>query len=229
MKIKICFYPFAIMGLLLMLVVSCKKDDNNDNPTVAGTVKDIDGNFYHTVTIGKQVWMVENLKTTRYNDSTSIPLVTIGWSNLITPGYCWYNNDIRNQNIYGALYNWHAVGTGKLAPIGWHVPTDAEWTNLITFLGGDSIAPGKLKEAGTNHWAVHNKDATNETGFTWLPGGHRSWGGSFAYINSYGDIWSSSTEQDVLAWGRSLYSNASYIDRGGPYKRTGMSVRCLKN
>ncbi|MDD4729737.1 MAG: FISUMP domain-containing protein, partial [Dysgonamonadaceae bacterium] len=100
------------------------------------TVTDIDDNVYHTVTIGTQVWMVENLKTTKYNDGTSIPLVSDGtaWSNLATPGYCFYNNDAANKSTYGALYNWFTVNTNKLAPTGWHVPTDAESTTLENYL-----------------------------------------------------------------------------------------------
>ena len=117
-----------------------------------GTVTDIDGNVYHTVTIGTQTWMVENLKTTKYNDGTAIPLVTdsTAWLNLTTPGYCWYNNDAATyKNTYGALYNWFTVNTSKLAPSGWHVPTDAEWTTLITYLGGETVAGGQMKSTGT--------------------------------------------------------------------------------
>ena len=113
--------------------------------TATPNVVDIDGNVYHTVTIGTQVWMVENLKTTKYNDGTAIPLVTdnTAWGALTTPGYCWYNNDSATyKNTYGALYNWYAVNTGKLAPTGWHVPTDSEWTVLTTYLGGQSVAGG---------------------------------------------------------------------------------------
>jgi len=112
-----------------------------------GTITDIDGNYYTTVTIGTQVWMVENLKTTKYNDGTGIPLVTDNtvWCNLSTPGYCWYNNDETTyKNPYGALYNWHTVHTGKLCPSGWHVPTDSEWITLTSYFGGMNTAD-KLK------------------------------------------------------------------------------------
>ena len=112
-------------------------------------INDIDGNAYNKVTIGRQTWLVENLRTTKYNDGTLIPLVqdNTAWSNLITPGYCWFDNDeVANKNPYGALYNWYAVNTGKLCPSGWHVPTDTEWTTLIDNLGGLDVAGGKLKE-----------------------------------------------------------------------------------
>jgi uncharacterized protein (TIGR02145 family) len=138
------------------------------------TVTDIDGNIYHTVTIGTQVWMVENLKTTKYRNGDPIPNVTgNAWAALTTGAYCWYNNDAATYKAtYGALYNWYAVADSRnIAPTGWHVPTDAEWTTLTTFLGGESVAGGKLKETGTNHWTSPNTGATNETGFTALPGG----------------------------------------------------------
>lgn len=166
----------------------------------SGTVTDSDGNVYNTVTIGTQVWMAENLRTTKYKDNTAIPLVTdnTAWTNLSTPGYCWYNNDAAtNKSTYGALYNWYTVNTGKLCPTGWHVPTDAEWSTLTTCLGGVGVAGGKLKEAGTSHWMSPNVGATNETGFTALPSGYRYAGGTFEY-NGLGGWWWSSTESSLL-------------------------------
>jgi len=116
--------------------------------------------------------MGENLKTTHFNDGTAIPMVTNAteWGNLLTPGYCWYeNNETVNKDTYGALYNWPSVSSGKLCPAGWHVPSDADWTVLTQNLGGISFAGSKLKEAGTTHWIAPNLAATNETGFTALP------------------------------------------------------------
>ncbi|MCB9001260.1 MAG: fibrobacter succinogenes major paralogous domain-containing protein [Bacteroidales bacterium] len=167
--------------------------------TTNGTVTDIDGNTYITVTIGNQVWMAENLKTTHYNDGTAIPNVTDGneWAALTTGAYCWYSNATAYKDTYGALYNWYAVNTGKLAPTGWHVATDAEWTTLTTYLGGESVAGGKLKETDTTHWASPNTGATNETGFTALPGGYRGRGGAFGGIGGYG-YWWSATEFEYL-------------------------------
>jgi len=118
----------------------------------AQTVKDIDGNVYNTITIGTQVWMAENLKTTKFDDSTAIPLRLDNkdWKALFTPAYFCYDNDENaNINTYGALYNWYAVSTNKLCPAGWHIPDDAEWTTLIKKLkGGERVAGGKLKETG---------------------------------------------------------------------------------
>jgi uncharacterized protein (TIGR02145 family) len=196
-----------------------------------GTVSDIDGNVYHTVTIGTQIWMVENLRTTKYNDGTAIPLVTdnAAWAALTTPGYCWYNNDAPTYGTtYGALYNWYAVNTGKLAPTGWHVPTDSEWTVLITYLGGDSIAGGKLKEVGTAHWAGPNKGATNTSGFTALPSGNRLAIGTFDYIGGTGIWWSSTANNAATSYYRSMGFNSGDVGHNSFDNIFGFSVRCVK-
>jgi uncharacterized protein (TIGR02145 family) len=141
---------------------------------IGEVVTDIDGNVYNTVTIGDQVWMAENLKTTKLNDGTSISnaIDNIAWASLSTPGYCWFINNRATYEIYGALYNWYAVYTDKLCPTGWHVPSNSEWTTLTDHLGGAEVAGGKLKESGSSHWASPNTGATNVTGFTALPGGY---------------------------------------------------------
>jgi len=202
------------------------------NGSSGETVSDIDGNVYHTVTIGTQVWMVENLKTTKYNDGTAIPLVTDGtaWSNLTTPGYCWYNNDAATyKTTYGALYNWYAVHTEKLCPTGWHVPTDGELTTLTDFLGGELIAGGKMKETGTTHWLSPNTGATNESGFTAVPTGVRYGGGGFDGIGSWCQMWSSFEYSTIYAWYRSLVYNGSNVVRNYGYKTAGYPVRCLRD
>jgi uncharacterized protein (TIGR02145 family) len=180
---------------------------------------------------------VENLKTTKYNDGNAIPLVTdlAVWVSLSTPGYCWYENDAATyKTTYGALYNWYTVNTGKLAPTGWHVPTDAEWTTLTTYLGGESVAGGKLKstgtiEAGNGLWYSPNDGATNETGFTAVPGGRRDSYGSFEYVGYYGDWWSSSETIMVWAAGRYMVYSDSDVNRNEFYKSSGFSVRCLRD
>ena len=206
-------------------------------PPNGGIVTDVDGNIYHTVTIGTQVWLAENLKTTKYRDGTTIPNVSINslWSNLTTGAYCDYNNTQSNSNIYGKLYNWHAVADNhNIAPIGWHVPTDSEWTTLINYLGGESIAGGKLKEIETTHWAAPNLGATNETSFTGLPGGYRSdINSSFNLLNSYGGWWSntqSNTNSSTnYAWYRSMNYNESNVGRGSGEKKRGYSIRCIRD
>jgi uncharacterized protein (TIGR02145 family) len=220
--------------LFIILIHSCEKDDKKP-------IKDGDNNIYTSVKIGTQEWLIENLRTTKYNDGTSIPHVTnaAAWKNLSTPAYCWYNNDaaisqndvsITYGDIYGAMYNWEAVNTDKLCPLGWHVPTDAEWTTLTNYLGGESIAGGKLKEAGTIHWNNPNTEATNETIFTALPGGIRIDDGTFDKVEQIGFWWSSTTSEEIYnAWGYSMWYSASYNHRASVRKKWGISVRCLKD
>jgi len=205
------------------------------NKTVTFTFtecKDGDNNYYPVVTINTQVWMAENLKTTKYRDgSTAIPLVTgnTDWGNLTSPGYCWYDNNIANKDTYGALYNWYTVNTGNLCPTGWHVPTDTEWTTLTTYLGGISVAVGKLKETSTIHWLSPNTGATNESGFTSLPGCARGINGLFGSIGDYGSWWSLSEYDSADAWSRYWYHDDSEVGRSYDNKHYGFSVRCLKD
>ena len=199
-----------------------------------GTVEDSDGNVYTTDTIGTQIWMGENLKTTHYNDGASIPYVTSDsdWRNRTLPGYCWYNDDLFTyKNTYGALYNWYTVNTGKLCPTGWHIPTDADWTILTTFLGGAEVAGGKLKEAGTQHWIEPNTYATNETGFTALPAGIRGVDenanyGEMGYSTCW---WSSSEHSQSEALTRAIFNNSDDIYDPAHRKSQGYSVRCVKD
>jgi uncharacterized protein (TIGR02145 family) len=195
-------------------------------------IADIDGNYYNVVTIGTQTWMAGNLKTTKYSNGTSIPLVTdnTAWSILTTPGYCWYNNnEATYKATYGALYNWYTASTGNLCPTGWHVPADFEFTTFTTYLGGESVAGGKLKETGTTHWISPNIGATNETGFTALPGGGRFSNGTFAYIGNYGYWWSITEYTTDLAWYRATLFNFLVVGRNPHDKEVGFSVRCLKD
>jgi uncharacterized protein (TIGR02145 family) len=195
--------------------------------------KDIDGNHYNAIKIGNQIWMAENLKTTKFNDGNPIPLVTDNaeWASLSSPAYCWYENDQATYGqTYGALYNWYAVNTGKLCPTGWHVSTDADWTTLIDYLGGVMVAGGKLKESGTTHWSSPNEGATNESGFTALPGG-----GRFALIGNFRNagivgFWWGSTEYDTdSSWHYYLHYESPIVARMTYFKVVGYSVRCLKD
>ena len=192
---------------------------------------DADGNEYKTVIIGTQTWMAENLKTTSYNDGTAIPLVTDGteWGALTTPAYCFYNNDEATYgDTYGALYNFYAASNADLCPDGWHVPNASEWATLTTYLGGDSIAGGELKETGLSHWLSPNTGATNESGFTALPGGLRSWNGDFKFITEYGN-WGSSIEENFLWVSRRIGFSRASIPRLDRYKENGYSIRCIKD
>jgi len=216
-----------IMASVFSLVIGC---GNNPTQPAPGLV-DIDGNVYHTVKIGTQVWMAENLKTTKFNDGTVIPLVTdsIAWSNLKTPGYCWYDDSDSYKATYGALYNWYAVNTGKLAPTGWHVPTDSEWTVLTTFLGGTNVAGGKLKDTGTAYWDSPNTGATDEYGFTALPGGCRIFTGPFYYAGSLCYWWSATAHDATSAQDRALVSDNTYVGVYFNDYQYGLSVRCVRD
>ena len=204
---KLFSYIFFISIIIFAVFTACEKTDDPIDTDKEITCKDADGNVYKTVKIGTQVWMAENLKTTKYNDGAEIPNVTgnVEWSNLSTGAYCNYNNADSNAVIYGRLYNWAAVGTGKLAPAGWHVATDEDYTILTNFLGGESAADGKLKETGTAHWVATNKSVDNSTGFTALPGGFRWIDGKFDKICYNGCWWTSSVNESATAWGRFMY------------------------
>lgn len=209
--------------------------DDKSFTTASASVTDGDGNTYRVIQIGTQYWLSENLRTTKYNDGTAIPLVTDGstWGALTSPAYCWYNNDAAGYGAtYGALYNWYTVssaanGGKNICPVGWHVPTDTEWTTLTTYLGGLAVAGGKLKETGTTHWTSPNTGATNSSGFTALPGGYRTT--SFSYIGQRGYWWSSTESNPTNGIYRSLVYNQASVTTGNIAKTRGCSVRCIKD
>lgn len=194
-------------------------------------ITDIDGNTYNVIKIGFQCWMDENLTATKYNDGSDIPLVTdqSAWGNLTSPGYCWYNNDPVTGNTYGALYNWHTVNTGNLCPNGWRVPSIEDWELLISYVGDINIVGGKLKETGTEHWNYPNTGATNETGFTALPGGIRELT-EFDRIRNYGHWWSATPSVTTnQAWYVMITTGGAYIQLNSYLMKYGFSVRCMKD
>ena len=208
------------------------------------TVTDIDGNVYHTVTIGTQTWMVENLKTTRYRNGDSIANVTVfdKWPKLTTGAFTCWGRDLRTIDEFGLIYNWYAINDNrKIAPIGWHVPTDAEWRTLIEFLGGTSVAGGKLKETGFKHWSPpfvrwdgNVPPATNDWGFSALGGGALAqWGNSNEYSIGYGGIygywWAANEYNSVDAWYTGMRYNSITAGTSNAEKWEGLSVRCLKD
>ena len=200
---------------------------------VTRTVTDIDGNVYRTVKIGGCWWTAENLKVIHYRYGDAIPHVTENteWANLETGAYCAYDNDESNAGIYGCLYNWYAVKDSRnLAPEGWHVPADWEWQILVDFLEGGSNAGRKLKEAGTAHWDSLNNRATDESGFTALPGGYRlGHDGLFSGINSLAYFWSATEYSSENAFDRNLYSGGSDIYRSFNQTQYGFSVRLIRD
>ena len=185
-----------------------------------------------TIVIGTQQWMEKNLEVVTYRNGDIIPQVTdpAAWAALTTGAWCYYNNDPLNGAIYGKLYNWYAVNDPRgLAPTGWHIPTDAEWTTLETTLGGDPVAGGKMKVAGTTSWTTPNTGATNESGFAGLPGGYRTNNGTFSNVGTNGYWWSSAESSTTFAWLRNLFYSSGIIYRFIFNKKFGFSVRCLRD
>lgn len=232
-KIKMWCYSACILCLSSVLTTGCKKDDNGITAAPQVTVSDLDGNVYHTITIGTQVWMVENLNVTHYRNGDPIPNVTdtTVWANLTTGAYCDYDNTPGNSATYGRFYNWYAINDGRtIAPIGWHVPTDADWTTLTSYFGADSIAGGKLKTAGTTLWQTPNAGATNESGFKGLPAGSRDINGLFSHTGLDAYWWSSTLYGSTgKAWYRNLNYNYAGVVRVSSNRANGYSVRCVKD
>ena len=221
---------FLILLSLAVLSIQAQRSSNAGEETV----KDCDGNIYHTIKIGTQTWLVENLKTTKYRDCTPIPNVKddAAWGLLTGGAYCNYKNIEKNADIYGRLYNWHVIKDSRgIAPAGWHVPTNDDYKILVTFLGGEAVAGGKLKEAGFAHWPSPNTDASNSSGFTGLPGGNRAKSGSFYALGQYGYLWTATVAGDTTkAMNRHLvlYSGALEDDFRDT-KLAGFSIRCIKD
>ena len=216
----------AALTVLATIISGCG-DDEPKPPSLT----DIDGNVYETVAIGNQVWMAENLQVAKYNDGSPIPYVTNDddVSILTTGAYTWYDKNPANRFTYGALYNWHSVSSGNLCPIGWHVPSDAEWTTLINFLGGEDIAGGKLKDIGTSHWSAPNQDATNDSGFTALPAGYLFDNGNYNSLGNITHWWSSTESGGDSAWDRYVYFQNGNAIKGDYSKQVFFSCRCLKD
>jgi uncharacterized protein (TIGR02145 family) len=222
----------TVLVFLLVLTNSCKKDDNKiiDLSKVPKTVMDIDSNIYHTVIIGLQVWMVENLRVTHFRNGDSIPNIIDNTEWAYAGGaYCNYNHDVKNSILYGRLYNWAAVSNSrKIAPIGWHVASDAEWSILLNYLGGAEIAGGKLKDTVTIHWLSPNVGATNEKGFTALPAGMRNhMGGGFEALGKMGGWWTSTGDFYYASVYSILNENTKLVRNYGGLKASGFSVRCI--
>ena len=198
------------------------------------SITDIEGNSYPLVTICNQTWTKTNLNVSKYRNGDIIPQVTDAtqWAALTTGAWCYYANISSNGITYGKLYNWYAVNDARgLAPAGYHIPTDAEWTSLTTCLGGETIAGGKMKSTDTSLWQSPNTNATNSSNFTGLPSGIRNNINNitFSSINQYTGFWSVTENNTSLAWYRALGFNGGNVQRGIDTKQTGLSVRCLKD
>jgi len=231
-KQNILKFPLLLMGIFLFLLSSCSKSDDNSNSNKFGAFSDSrDGYVYKTVKIGNQTWLAENM---RYLPSV-VPSAT---GSEITPHY--YVYDFEGTNVtdakatfnyatYGVLYNREAALT--CCPNGWHLPSKAEWDQLIDFLGGETIAGGKLKEMGLVHWNSPNTGATDEVGFTALPGGFRNFNGGYGFIGNAGGFWTSSLldadfaiYKNLPASNGQVFQSTTLVNMG-----IGMTVRCIKN
>ena len=218
------FIPIIILSIILQ---SCSTQ--NPNPNNNGS----NNTSLPTVTICSQVWMTKNLDVSTYRNGDAIPQVIdpTAWANLTTGAWCYYNNDAANGPIYGKLYNWYAVNDVRgLAPTGYHVPSDAEWTTLETCFGGSSVAGGAMKEIGTTHWLSPNTGATNSSGFAGLPGGFRGSGNAtFNLIGNNGYWWSSTELNTSIVGTRVLSCSVSFVGSFNYDEAFGFSVRCLRD
>lgn len=204
--------------------------------TTLAPITDVDGNSYNIRTIGTQIWMTENLKTARYNNGDPIPNVadSLTWNHLATGAYCVYDNNSENSVVYGKLYNWYAVNEDrKLCPTGWHPATPSEWGTLLTFAGWDNQTGGKLKETGVAHWDYPNTGATNETGFTAIPGGYRFPQG-FRDLHIAGVWWVAknplfveNSVTQLFLWNNR--SDFTFLGTNISDKVNGHAVRCIKD
>lgn len=213
--------------MIVLFITSCKKEKTT---VVELRPVDADGNVYDTVRIGTQLWMKENLRTTKYNDGTTIPtnLTNADWQSNTTGACALYNNDTSYNRIYGKLYNWYAVNTGKLAPKGWHIPTEAEWRTLVDFISDSSNASDKMKS--TNLWAAWpGITNTNSSGFTGLPAGFKTTMGDYINLTASTGYWSSTEKPFNYVFSLGLAYSYSNVDYYIGYKANGLSVRCIKD
>jgi uncharacterized protein (TIGR02145 family) len=229
-------FAIALGGKSCTITIAVDEITQNPTSGYGPNITDAENNTYKTVFIGTQQWMAENLKVSKYSDGTTIPNITDNtqWQNNTTGAWAYYNNDAAKNAKYGKLYNWYAVSkttnsNKNVCPTGWHVPSDAEWTVLTDYLGGESVAGGKLKEVGTSNWNNPNTDATNTSLFTGLPGGSRYYSGNYNNIGYNGNWWSSTEDDANNAWNRGLSSYYGGAYRSGSSKEDGFSVRCLRD
>ncbi len=224
-----------IILFLLLIAFPCSLIFAQDK---AETVTDIDGNVYKTVIIGNQTWMAENLKVTKYSNGEPIPNIKEAdkWRQQINDGaYCWYDNNISNKEIFGALYNWYAVSQlspdKRLAPAGWHIPSKEEWQILIDFIGGAEVGGGKLKETGIKHWVLLNEGATDDYGFNAQPSGIRfiGIGTKFTDINIVSWWWASSNRSLFKSDYVSISNRVASISISEINPCNGFAVRCIKD
>ena len=213
MCLRIFLFAIIVMSFMFSPIIA---QDNNSNY-----------NEFESVKIGSHIWMKNNLNVDHYTNGDLIPEVknSKAWMYMKTGAWCYYNNSSKTGAKFGKLYNWYAVNDSRgLAPAGWHIPTDEEWTELENHLGGGEVCGGKLKESGILHWLKPNTGATDESGFNGIPGGYRDYEGTFYGLGSYGGWWSSSEGGTVEAWGRGLNHDRANIYRYDYDMANGFSI-----
>lgn len=235
LKRHICF---GIWFLLLALsLTQCENESFSSNGEIDytghfGTIADINGNVYQIFGIGTQIWMAQNLRTSRLNNSVKINLVIDNnqWKSLNQPGYCWYKNDSIKNERFGALYNFFAVETGLLCPTGWHVPTRYDWNVLIRSLGGENVAGGKMKSYYSGFWS-YPPDFSNRPGFSAIPGGYRSSVSNrqFTSIDTAGYWWTLNSDSDSGNYSIILKALNASVYSSHLSNNDGLSIRCIKN
>lgn len=213
------------VAILLTVVLSaCKKEKT--------TLTDIEGNTYKTITIGGSTWMAEDLRTTKFRDGSSIPLVATGdpWEMTTSAAYNNVNNSADNALVYGRLYNWYTVNDSRgICPTGWHVPSNEEFTAMTTALGGSDVAGGKMKEAGTSHWLEPNTAATNSSGFTSRGSGYINYLGEYKDFKAFAGYWTTMQQAPNHAYFRGFLFNSGVSDNYAVDKHTGLLIRCVKD
>ncbi len=244
-NIKRLQFVILVCVLFSTGISGCKKTDKiiQEQPGIIfnseityGILTDQNGIAYKTVTIGKQTWMAENLKTKNYRNGEPIELITMNhdWEATSTGAYCFYNNDEDSSKpLYGALYNWQAVDDSRnIAPVGWHIPSDAEWLTLVEYLANPATSGARLKETGNSHWNSPDtkpfEEATNATGFTALPGGSRNYNGEFTGKGQSG-LWWTATGVNFNAWLWTMHYSNGFVGSSQIDKKSGFSVRCIKD
>jgi uncharacterized protein (TIGR02145 family) len=233
-KNRVWFILMVLVGFILILIYNCKKTDPAQQEIKPSSIIDGEGNIYGNIKIGTQIWLTENLKTTKYSNGD--PIGTTASADLdihdeVIPKYEWaYNGNEDNVATYGRLYTWYTIADPRgVCPTGWHVPSDDEWLTLENYLGGYKIAGGKLKETGTTHWTTPNYVATNESGFTALPNGWRHFGLTFVNFGKFGGWWSSTEYTSADAFCNYVGYKSGTVTEEIDSKKSGIGVRCLKN
>jgi uncharacterized protein (TIGR02145 family) len=234
-------FNYCFLTILVTLILSgCERFFSNPTPPIdysgqIDSIKDIEGNIYKTVGIGTQIWIAENLRTTKLNNGKNLTNLTSNskWEFSKTPGYCYYNNDsLQYSNIFGPLYNFYAIRSDSICPTGWHVPTEKDWNILKEYLGGGLLAGGKMKDIYSSYWNSPNYGIANDYNFSALPGGYRRFDtGIFNELGNEGNWWTSSSipQYQDHALIMTIKKENTYVSTNTRYKNEGVSIRCLKN